>query len=237
MAGLHGKNAELRLSTTETQKTNQTFVIHPDPDLAARSVYKSPDQNWKFIPRGKTGAANVTYDSPVGTERVLDANSRFINYADGSIRIPPEHIALLDAASIRADYITMEMETVANLTAEDRSYELNVEADILDTTTLNENFKTFVEGIQGWTGSLDGLYLNPDRYKLAIASASGTIPQKILRLRPDPEHPETYFQGVVIFPTWNITGGFDAVIERTVDFNGNGPLELMEDGIPFFQAD
>jgi len=237
MAGLHGKNAELRIGTTETAVASEFLTAHSDVGLAARGVFQSANQNWKFVPRGLPGAIEVTYESPTGTQHQIDANSRFVHYADGSVRIPAEHFALLDDTTVEASYTYVTMHTVANLTNEDRNYTLNIESPVIDTTVLNENFTTYVEGIQAWNGDLDGLYINPDRYKLALATASGIIPRKILRLRPNPASPLTYYQGQVIFNTWELSGGYDSAIERSVEFSGNGPIDLMEDGLPFFQAD
>ena len=232
MAGLHGKNAELRISTGETSVGPVALTIHSDPTLSAAGVYEAPDKNLKFAAKGETGAPVFTYITG-STEKTIDSNSRFIHYAEGAIQIPPEDLGGLVPASVSGTYVSLEMETVGNITSEDRGYDLTVESDIVDTTTLNENFRTFVEGIQGWSGSLDGLYLNPERFKLAIADASGIIPRKILRMKPRPDR-DTYLQGTVIFPTFNLSLSFDSAIERSIDFQGIGPIELVEDGLPFF---
>ena len=234
MAGVHGKNAELRISTTETSKVDIVLSAHSDPGLAAKGVFDGPDKNWKFAPKGDDDAVSVSYESPSGTTKTIDANSRRVHYAEGAVALPAADIPGLLAGSVKATYVTQEMELAGNILGQDRSVEMNIESETVDTTVLNEEFRTFVEGIQGFDGSLEGLYLEPSRVKFAFATiASGTIPRFNLRLKPRPDK-DTYLQGQVIFPTFNISLAFDSAIERTIEFNGQGPLELVEDGLPFF---
>lgn len=233
MAGVHGKNAELRISTGETAKAAVTLVPHPDSGLAAKGVFAAPDRNWKYAQRGEADAPKVTYESPSGVFKEIDSNSRLIHYAAGAVLIPADDLPALVPGSVKADYTTLEMETVANLTTEDRGAEINLENEEVDTTTIGERFKTSVEGIPSWSGSLDGLYLNPERYKLAVANASGIIPRNLLRVHPRPDK-KTYWQGTVTFPNYNLSLAHDSAIERSVDFTGQGPLDLMEDDKPFF---
>lgn len=234
MAGIHGKNAELRISTDEFIVTDEVLGLHSDPTLASRGVYESANENWQYIPRGFDGAALVSYQSPSGTVKQIDSNSRNIHYAKGCVLIPAADLAGLLAGSVEADYTHLTMDTVGNITSEDREFELNTEAETIDTTVIGEEFHSFVEGIMEWNGSLDGLYINPERFKLAVPGQAGSIPKKILRVRPNQAKLDTYFQGTVIFPTWNISGGFDSAIERGVEYQGTGPLELVEDGLPYF---
>ncbi len=179
MAGQHGKNAELRVSTGETRFDDIAFVPHPDATLAAAGVFvpTSGEKDWKYASPGEADEASITYISAAAPSVVegLDGNSRFLHYAGGAVLIPPADFPVL-AGSVSGSYTHLEMETVGNLRGDDRSWELNVEADIVDTTVLRENFQTFVEGIPAWSGSIDGLYNNPRTYKLAIANASGHHP-------------------------------------------------------------
>ena len=232
MSGVHGRNCELRISTGETIRAGVALIPHPDPFLASRGVFKSPDRNWKWVGKGEPGAARVTYESPAGITKEIDSNSFNIHYADGSVRIPPEDLPGLVAGTVRADYVALQMEQIGNLLSDEREFELNLEAELVDTTTIGENYKSFAEGIGEWSGTLTGLYLNAERFKLA-QPVSGIIPRKNLRLRPRPDQ-NTYWQGNVIFPKWGISGGFDSVIERSTEFTGSGPLDLIEDGKPVF---
>ena len=126
MAGLHGKNAELRLSTTETRKTGISMTPHPDAALAALGIFVSDDEDWKFAAAGEDDEAKVTYESPSGTLKEIGANSRRVHYATGSVAIDLADIAGLLAGSVTAEYTTGEMETVGNILGQDRSVELNV---------------------------------------------------------------------------------------------------------------
>ncbi|KKL05570.1 hypothetical protein LCGC14_2604710 [marine sediment metagenome] len=236
MAGVHGKNAELRISSTEVVKVDVVMTPHTDVGLAAKGVFETVgDKNWKFAPKGDDDAVIVTYESPSGLVKTIDANSRRVHYSQGAVALPAADIAALLAGSVKATYKKQEMELAGNILGQDRSVEINIEAELVDTTVLNEEFRTFVEGIQGFDGTLEGLYVEPDRIKFAFASiASGVIPRFNLRMRPRPDKPDTFLQGQVIFPTFNITLAFDSAIERSIEFSGQGPLELTEDGLPFF---
>jgi len=237
MAGVSGKNAEIRISTAETRVDDEPFIAHSDPTLAAMGVFAptNGDKNWRYAAPGEAEAPIVTYISGApAQEKQIDSNSRFIHYAGGAVLIPPEDFPTLVPGSVSGSYTKVEMDLVGNLVTNERSFELNTEAPTIDTTTIGEEFQTFVEGIPGFTGSLAGLYVNPDRYKLALSNASGIIPRKVGRFKVRRDKPNTYFQGTVIFPTFNLSGAFDGAVERSVDFTGIGPLDLMEDGVPFF---
>lgn len=237
MAGVSGKNAELRISTAETPVATVDFDPHPNATLAALGVFSPPsgDKNWKYAAPGEADTPLITYiagSPPV--EKQIDSNSRFIHYAGGAVRIPPEDYPTLVAASVSGSYTKMEMDQVGNIATNERSAEANTEAPIIDTTTIGEEFQTFTEGIPGFSGTLTGLYVNAARFKLAIANASGIIPRKVLRIKPRKDKPTTYFQGTVIFPNFDLSLAFDSAIERGVEFTGIGPFELIEDGLPWF---
>lgn len=234
MSGVHGRNCELRISVGETAKKGVKLKPHADPKLKKLGVFVAPDRNWKWAAPGEEGAARVTYESPAGTKKEIGANSRLIHYAGGAIKIPDEDLPDLVPASVTADYTTVSMETIGSLLTDEREFELELKADVEDTTTIGEAFKSFVEGIPEWGGSLDGLYLNPETFKLAMANTKGLVPRKILRLRPRADKPGTYWQGMVIIPEHKLSGGHDSAIAKSLEFSGRGPLDLVEDAKPVF---
>ncbi len=169
----------------------------------------------------------------VATANQIDINTqtRLINYAGGAVQLGP-HPAVV--SGVYAMAVSMELATVANLVGDSRSFTLTVASDTVDTTTIGESWKNFADGLQSFEGSLDGLYLDEFWYKQAIATLSGVIPQRVLKFIPNPAKLTTYFQGTVIFPQWEVSGGFDSAIEHTVPFQGRGPLDAIVADVAFF---
>lgn len=224
MAGIHGKNAEIRISTSQTAISGLELT-----EIANTEQFQiqSGSRDWKYgddieILLYIEGGSDVTY---------VDKQTRTINYAAGAIETGP----FGDIASgVMVGGFSMELTTVANLVGDARSFTISVSTDTVDTTTIGETWKGFADGLAGWEGSLDGLYIDEFWYKQAIATLSGVIPQRVMRFIPDPAASNTYFQGTCIFPSWEISGGFDSAIEHSVPFQGRGPLDAIIGGNPFF---
>jgi len=239
MAGLHGKNAEIRISTTETLLSG---VLLGDvsaggtPNVAGAGqqfqAETASQRNWKY---DSTILIEFTQGAAQGhlglTDESINRQTRLINYAAGAVELGP-YPGVVSGVYVRAH--AMELTTVANLVGDARSFTLAVNTDTVDTTTIGESWKGFADGLAGFEGSLDGLYVDEFWYKQAIATLSGVIPQRVLKFIPDPAAANTYFQGTCIFPSWEIQGGFDSAIEHSVPFQGRGPLDAIVAGAPFF---
>lgn len=240
MAGIHGKNATLRVSTSESVLSGVLMGTSDDggsPNQGQQFwVPNDSQRNWKYD-RDRT---LITFSTGVeqGGDKVTDrigVQTRLINYAFGAIELGPYPAVV---SGVFAQAVAMTLTSIGNLIGDARSFTLAVNSDTVDTTTMGESWKSFADGLAGFEGSLDGLYIDDFWYRQAVATLSGVIPQRVLRLAPNPADQDTYFQGTVIFPSWEITGGFDAAIEHTVPFQGRGPLDLVQntaDGQrPFF---
>lgn len=240
MAGLHGKNAELRIATAEVLLSD--LRLGTDDDGATYSddghtynsitrIFRAPtaSQNWKY---DRNNTSIKFTDLSTDTEIQINCQTRLINYAGGAIWLGQYPSV---SGVIAESVLSQTLSTIGSLIGDARQFTLSVSNDPLDSTTIGETWATFVEGLSKFEGSIDGLYIDDFWYKQAIASVSGIIPQKVLRLKPNPAYNSTYFQGAVIFPNWEISGGFDSVIEHTISFNGLGPLDHIIEGDPFFQ--
>lgn len=239
MAGIHGKNAELRVSTSETVLSGVSLGNGEDGASflnTARSGQQfqaqSTQRNWKYddfiLIEFTQGAQQLTL---ADTDESVNKQTRLINYAAGAVELGP-YPGVVSGVFVRAH--SMELSTVGNLVGDARSFTLSVATDTVDVTTIGEPWKSFADGLAGFEGSLDGLYIDEFWYKQAVATLSGVIPQRVLRFIPNPLAGNTYYQGTVIFPSWEITGGFDSAIEHSVPFQGRGPLDLVVAGEPFF---
>tara|TARA_R110002126_G_scaffold10482_8_gene47671 strand:- start:2654 stop:3415 length:762 start_codon:yes stop_codon:yes gene_type:complete len=247
MAGIHGKNAELRISTSETVLSGVLMGdgLGGDDPVAGTQNFQviAANRDWKYdrartyiqasasLTLGEQGHIDLVNSVAVADQIDIDTQTRLINYAGGAINLGPHPTV---ASGVYAQAVSMELSTVATLVGDARSFTLGVATDTVDVTTIGESWKSFADGLSGFEGSLDGLYLDEFWYKQAIATLSGVIPQRVLKFIPNPATATTYFQGTVIFPEWEISGGFDSAIEHTVPFQGRGPLDAIILGQAFF---
>ena len=239
MAGIHGKNAEIRISTSETLLSGVQLGDGAGGDTALTGTQQfqaiSTQRNWRYdstiLIEFSEAAAQGTLAIAAANTDSLNRQTRLINYAAGAVELGP-YPAVISGVFVRA--YSMELTTVANLVGDARNFTLSVATDTVDTTTMGETWKGFEDGLSGFEGSLDGLYVDEFWYKQAIATLSGVIPRRVLKFVPNPAAMTTYFQGTVIFPSWELSGGHDAAIEHTVPFQGRGPLDHVVAGAPWF---
>ena len=230
MAGIHGKNATIRVSTSETVVSGvaMTGTNGGVFQVVAASRHWRYDRDNTLIQFANTTIQGFTanVDTSIGVQ------TRLINYAGGAIHMgqyPAVHSGVFAMA------MAMELSLIGNLVGDARTFNCNVNSDIVDSTVIGDSWKSSEDGLAGFEGSLEGLWVDSFWYKRAIGTLSGLIPNNVLRLGLDPKNVNTYYQGTVIFPTFEFTGGFDSVIEHSVPFTGRGPLDLIEDNSPFFK--
>jgi len=230
MAGIHGKNASIRVSTGET-------IISGVEMTGTNGSYfqvGSSQRNWRFD-RDKTliqfaNTAIQGLEADVDTS--INTQTRLINYAGGAIHLgqyPAVHSGVFAMA------VSMQLSQIANLVGDARNFSISITNDTVDSTVIGESWKSFEDGLAGFEGSLDGLVIDEFWYKRAIATLSGLLPRTVTRFQIDPKDASTYYQGTVIFPSFELSGGYDSVIEYSVPFQGRGPLDLIDSGNPFFK--
>lgn len=227
MAGTHGKEASLLVSTNlsvvSSGSLNQLGGSTSD-------IYQIGDTslvNWLFAP--DNDAFKVEYQ--VGSEWfVVNKNHAGINYAGGAVQLPGVADAsyVVVRSALRSDLVD-----VTHKMNQNRSWEVNFNQDQVDATVMGEFWGTNLPGTPNFTGSIDGLWLNSDKYERAVVNASGIQIRRVLRLRPSPGQ-NTFYQGAVRFSNWTLTASFDGPIEETLEFSGEGPLDLIKAGAPFF---
>jgi hypothetical protein len=204
-------------------------------------VVSTSQRNWKYDPRtliqfntstaaGGQGAANLVNNSDgvdIGTQ------TRLINYAGGAIHLG-QHPTV--ASGVFAMAVSMELSTIGNLVGDARNFTVTINTDTVDSTVIGDVWRSYEDGIMGFEGSLDGLHIDDFWYKQAVSTLSGLAPRVVLRMQLDPKNLNSYYQGTVIFPSFELTGGYDALVERSVEFQGRGPLDLIDRGVPFFKV-
>jgi len=231
MAGIHGKNATLRVSTTETVLSG---VEMTGANGGAFQLGAS-QRDWKFD--RDTILIQFSDKAVQGLEADLDTSintqTRLINYAGGAIHLgqyPAVHSGVFAMAT------SMDLGTIGNLVGDARTFTSTIASDTVDSTVIGDSWKSFEDGLAGFEGTLDGLIIDEFWYKRAVATLSGLLPRTVLRMQIDPKDVNSYYQGTVIFPSFEFTGGFDSVIEYSVPFQGRGPLDLVIADSPFFKV-
>ena len=243
MAGIHGKNASIRVSTTETAVSGVELTG------TQGSYFQAPSnqRNWRYDrgvwiqfndnaagPQGGDGAV-ITESSATQSDgyTAINTQTRLINYAGGAIHLG-QHPDVV--SGVYAMATSMQLSQVANLVGDARSFTVSVTNDTVDSTVIGDSWKQFEDGLSGFEGSLDGLVVDEFWYRRSIATLSGLLPRTVCRFQIDPTDASSYYQGTVIFPSFELTGGFDALVEYSVPFQGRGPLDLIQGGTPFFKT-
>lgn len=236
MAGIHGKNAVIRVSTTETILSG---VAMTGTQGGVFQVGSASQMNWRYdrentLIQFNTGSPQGHPSLVNGSDGVdINTQTRLINYAGGAIHLG-QHPTVVSGVYAMAS--SMELTTVANLVGDNRNFTLTIEGDTLDSTVMGESWKSFEDGLLGFSGSLEGLAIDTFWYKQAIQTLSGLAPRTIIKFQTDPRHLNTYYQGTVVFPSFELSGGYDSLIQRSVNFQGRGPLDLILEGSPFFKV-
>ena len=174
MAGIHGKNATIRVSTSETVVSGvaMTGTNGGVFQVAAASRHWRYDRDNTLIQFANTTiqgfAANV--DTSIGVQ------TRLINYAGGAIHMgqyPAVHSGVFAMA------MAMELSLIGNLVGDARTFNCNVNSDIVDSTVIGDSWKSSEDGLAGFEGSLEGLWVDSFWYKRAVGTLSGLIPNTV----------------------------------------------------------
>lgn len=242
MAGIHGKNATLRVSTSETVLSGVAMwgggTAGTPINGSYAQVVAANQRNWKYDPRTliqfSTNPASQGIGDVNGANGVdIGTQTRLINYAGGAIHLG-QYPAVVSGVFAMA--VSMELSTIGNLVGDARNFTVTINTDTVDSTVIGDVWRSYEDGIMGFEGSLDGLHIDDFWYKQAVSTLSGLAPRVVLRMQLDPKNANSYYQGTVIFPSFELTGGYDALIERSVEFQGRGPLDLIDKGAPFFKV-
>jgi hypothetical protein len=231
MAGIHGKNASIRVSTSQTlisgvamTGTNGSYF---QVVSGSRDWLYDRERTLIQFRNGTPQGSIANIDTSINTQ------TRLINYAGGAIHLgqyPLVH------SGVYAMALSMQLSQIANLVGDARSFTVSVSNDTVDSTVIGDSWKSFEDGLSGFEGTLDGLVIDEFWFKRAVSTLSGLLPRTVARFQIDPKDASSYYQGTVIFPSFELSGGFDAIVEYSVPFQGRGPLDLIDGGVPFFKV-
>jgi len=232
MAGIHGKNVSLRVSSSETVISGVELL---GTNGGAFQIASTSQRNWRYDRDNTliqfTNGVGQGYPDSVDTS--IGVQTRLINYAGGAIHLgqyPAVHSGVFAMA------VSMQLSQIGNLVGDSRNFSVSISNDTVDSTVIGDSWKSFEDGISGFEGTLDGLVVDEFWYKKSVSTLSGLLPRTVLKFQVDPKDLNTYYQGTVIFPSFELSGGYDSVIEYSVPFQGRGPLDLIDAGAPFFKV-
>lgn len=226
MPGIHGKNAQMYVTSSTQVVASGTMT-----QVGSTDVYQadSSNRNWIYTPASSSALVVEYQVGPNWYNVEIDSNQ--INYAAGAAKI----INVTDATYVAfKNALRGDVTAVGNKVNQNRSWDISFEVDDVDATVMGEYWGSTLPGIPRFNGSIDGLQLDADKYQKAVVNASGVQPRFIARFVPDVGNVNTYYQGSVRFAGWSMTASYDAPIEETLDFNGDGPLDLVINGEGFF---
>ena len=227
MAGFHGKNATLLVASSVEVYASGTMVQLGGSSSDIYQVEDTTKVNWLF--EADNDAFAIMYQVGAAWYK-LDKNHAGINYAGGAVQIP----GVADASYVSVNNVLRsDLTDVTHKMSQNRSWEVNFNQDQVDATTMGEFWGTNLPGTPTFAGSIDGLWINSAKYERAVVNASGLQIRRVMRLRPALEK-NTYYQGSVRFSNWSMSASYDGPIEETLEFSGEGPLDLVKLGVPYF---
>ena len=100
-------------------------------------------------------------------------------------------------------------------------FTLETTADVVEDTALTDATKSFIAGRTSFSGSLDMNYVETDSPQQTLTVGSSI---DFVLLPEGNSSGDESFTGSGIITSMSVTNGMDAVITRTVNFQGSGTL-------------
>jgi len=104
-----------------------------------------------------------------------------------------------------------------------RSFSISQVGDIIETSTLGSQAKTYLPGQTSFTGTMDLLFRDDDTAQSTLFSAIGSNPASV-ELYPSGETTGIKLSGEVIITGHDITVDQNDAVTATVSFQGTGAL-------------
>lgn len=117
-----------------------------------------------------------------------------------------------------------------NLIAEVRSYEYSHQNEPIDDTILSDTNRTFVSGINSWSGSLSCFWDETDTNGQEALVAGGTATINFYPEGTTTATTDTYHQGVAIIEEVTRRAAVQGIVEVDFRFRGTGALTQFANG-------
>lgn len=112
----------------------------------------------------------------------------------------------------------------ANTVAEIRSFSISTSADLAETTTMGDAWRTHSVTLKSWSGSLECFWDETDTTGQGALTEGAEVTLNVY-----PEGSTTgdkYYTGSAIITGITINSSFDGLVEASFTFQGNGSLSF-----------
>ena len=112
----------------------------------------------------------------------------------------------------------------SNAFAEVRSYTLNQTADVVESTSMGDDAKTYETTLTDFTGTVDLFFDDTDTNGQVAATIGSSI---TLNLGPEGSTSGKYkLSGTALVTAKNITASNEGLVEMSLEFQGTGALTI-----------
>ena len=111
-----------------------------------------------------------------------------------------------------------------------RSYSIETSLGTIDASTLSTNWKNFLVGQAGWSGSLECFYDPTDAAQADLVSKARAGTECTITVQPlGAGVGKTQLSGKCYVTTMGISGATEDAVGLSISFQGNGELALAAD--------
>lgn len=105
--------------------------------------------------------------------------------------------------------------------ADVRSWSITVTRDTVESTVMGDDFRTYLKGLQSWSGSMEIVYNDSENTIVETAINPDTDAAVQVEFYADSANSTTAkFVGTVIVTSFSATNTYDGLMTATVEFQG-----------------
>ena len=105
-----------------------------------------------------------------------------------------------------------------------RGWSMDITRDTVENTSMGVGSRTYLKGLQSYSGSMDIVYDDSENAIVATALNPDTDDTVSVEFYSDASVDGTKFAGDVIVTGYSVTASYDGLSEASVSFQGNGAI-------------
>lgn len=106
-----------------------------------------------------------------------------------------------------------------------RSWNMEIVREVVESTSMGSaGNRTYLKGLQGYTGSMDIVYDDSEDTIVGTALNPDTDDAVLVELYSENGNDATKFSGTVIINSYSVTANYDGITEATIGFTGTGAV-------------